>query len=99
LLDPEIDMWEAATPVVRDYVNSAIGVKAQAEKLKSAAVKALEVAPKLPDYVDAIGKAVHRINEAGADKPAPAKDGASVRLAVWALGLVALSLAAIIAFG
>ncbi len=23
LLDPEIDMWEAATPVVRDYVNSA----------------------------------------------------------------------------
>ncbi len=99
LLDPEIDMWEAATPVVRDYVNSAIGVKAQAQKLKSAAVKALEVAPKLPDYVDAIGKAAHRINEAGAEKPAPAKDGGSVRLAVWALGLVALSLAAIIAFG
>ncbi|WDI32915.1 2-polyprenylphenol 6-hydroxylase [Hyphococcus flavus] len=96
LLDPEIDMWAAATPVVKDHVNNAIGVKAQAEKLKAATVKAIEVAPKLPEYVDAIGKAAQKINENGLNAPA-AKTGGNARLAVWVLGLAALTLAALIA--
>lgn len=95
MLHPEIDMWAAATPVVRDYVNNAIGVKAQAEKLKTAGLKALEIAPKLPDYVDAIGKAAHRINESNLNDRAPERP-ATPHFAVWALGLIAAALAALL---
>jgi len=94
LLDPEIDMWAAATPVVRDYVNRAIGPRAQAEKLKSAAVKALEIAPKIPAYVESIGKAAERINAETApppEKPRP--------LALWAIAGTLAVLAAALVFG
>jgi ubiquinone biosynthesis protein len=96
LLDPEIDMWEAATPVVRDYVNNAIGVKAQAEKLKSAALKALEIVPKLPHYVESMGRAAERIAAEGAKPPAQ-KPRLAAPAAVWALVGAALLLAAVLA--
>jgi ubiquinone biosynthesis protein len=96
LLDPEIDMWEAATPVVRDYVNNAIGVKAQAEKLKSAALKALEIVPKLPHYVESMGRAAERIAAESAKPPAQ-KPRLAAPAAVWALVGAALLLAAVLA--
>ena len=105
LLDPEIDMWEAATPVVRDYVNGAIGPKAQAEKLKSAFVKTLEVAPKIPAYVDAIGKAAERMNaeSARADKSdlskAISRNGRLTRVALWFAGAAVIVLAGAIYWG
>ncbi len=105
LLDPKIDMWAAATPVVRDYVNNAIGVKAQADKLRAATVKALEVAPKLPDYVDAIGKAAHQINadaareEKDALSKAVARNGRGVGAALWFAGAAILVLAGVLYWG
>ncbi|WP_375201647.1 2-polyprenylphenol 6-hydroxylase [Hyphococcus sp.] len=93
-LDPEIDMWAAATPVVKDYVNKAIGPMAQAEKLKAATAKAIEVAPKLPHYVEAIGKAAEIYAAQGA-APKPAENARASRLALWAVaGAVALLAAA-----
>lgn len=94
-LDPEIDMWAAATPVVKDYVNKAIGPMAQAEKLKSATVKALEVAPKLPHYVEAIGKAAE-IYVAQGPAQQPARNDRPSRLALWALAATVTLLAAIL---
>ena len=94
-LDPEIDMWAAATPVVKDYVNKAIGPMAQAEKLKSATVKALEVAPKLPHYVEAIGKAAE-IYAAQGPAQQPARNDRPARLALWALAAAVSLLAAIL---
>lgn len=96
MLDPEIDMWAAATPVVRDYVNNAVGVKAQAEKLKAAGLKALEVAPKLPDYVEALGKAAHRINETDFGPRAPERT--TSRAALWFAGAAVLILAGVLYF-
>ena len=39
LLDPEIDMWEAATPTVKEYIANTLGPRAQAEKLRNATQK------------------------------------------------------------
>lgn len=96
LLDPEIDMWAAATPVVRDYVNGAIGPKAQAEKLKSAAIKALEIAPKLPAYVESMGKAAEKF--AAHETPPPQAKSNAGRMALWAAAGAALILAAALYF-
>ena len=92
LLDPEIDMWAAATPVVKDYVNKAIGPMAQAEKLKAAAIKALEIAPKLPGYVETIHQAAEKIAAEGR-RPAE-KPQAKASPALWAAAGAALVLAA-----
>lgn len=97
LLDPEIDMWVAATPVVRDYVNKAIGPRAQAEKLKSAAAKALEIAPQLPRYVETMGKAAEVIARQDLHAPAAAPRR-NRNPALWAVALAALVLAALVAF-
>ncbi len=95
LLDPEIDMWAAATPVVKDYVNKAIGPMAQAEKLKAAALKAVELAPKLPGYIETFNRAAEKIAaaEAKADEKPPAR-GAT--FALWALAAAVIALAAAI---
>ncbi|WP_428407408.1 2-polyprenylphenol 6-hydroxylase [Hyphococcus sp.] len=96
LLDPEIDMWAAATPVVKDYVNKAIGPMAQAEKLKAATLKAIEIAPKLPHYVETIGKAAELYAAQNAAGRAEPKER-PVRPMLWALAGAALA-AAIMVF-
>lgn len=99
VLDPQIDMWDAATPVVKDYVNKAIGLEAQAEKLKTATRKAAEIAPRLPHYVEAIGRAAERYMEA-ADAPAPRPSKRNgLAAALWFLGAAGILLAAALAFG
>lgn len=97
VLDPEIDMWDAATPVVREYVNNAIGPRAQAEKLRDATRKALEVAPYLPQYVEEFGKAAHLIAENGGLNAQPTPQKTS-NLAVWAVAFAVIVLAGVIAF-
>lgn len=98
VLDPQIDMWDAATPVVKNYVNRAIGLEAQADKLKAATRKAAEIAPRLPHYVEAIGKAAERYMEAAdAPAPRPAKRN-GLAPALWLLGAAGVLLAAVLAF-
>ncbi len=95
-LDPEIDMWAAATPTVKAYVNNALGPRAHAEKLKAATQKALEIAPKLPHYVEEIGKAAEiyaRNGGAPREDPNARKSGA-VPAALWFASLALLALAA-----
>jgi ubiquinone biosynthesis protein len=98
LLDPEIDMWEAATPTVRAYITDALGPKAQADKLRAATKKALEIAPRLPHYIEEIGKAAEEISHhrVGLNAAPPPKRSRAV---LWFLGLAALALAASLAFG
>ena len=100
VLDPEIDMWEAATPIVRDYISKAIGPQAQAEKLKNAAQKAIEIAPRLPHYVEEMGKAAEIIAQNGAppmQNGRPARGGDGGRGALWFAGAAVLILAAALA--
>lgn len=100
LLHPQIDMWAAATPVVRDYVNGAIGPRAHAERIQSAAMKALEVAPHIPEYVDAIGKAATVIAKEGVRPDQHTPQPKNTNLAIWfAGGAIALLAAAVFLTG
>ena len=104
VLDPKIDMWDAATPVVKDYVARSVGLEAQGEKLKAATLKAAEIAPRLPHYVEAIGKAAERyMDEAengarGAARNAGSAEAGGARSALapalWFAGAAGLILAA-----
>jgi ubiquinone biosynthesis protein len=101
LLDPEVDMWEAATPTVREYVSDAIGVKAQIEKIRAAARKTIELAPELPLYVEQIGKAASLIVENGGLGRATdvdLRDRPRSRPLLWLTALAALIVAALLAF-
>lgn len=96
LLDPEIDMWAAATPTVRDYVNKSIGPQAQADKLRTATRKALEIAPRLPHYVEEIGKAAEKIADNNvALTPKKAGQNRAFLGALWFSGAALLVLAAV----
>lgn len=96
VLDPEIDMWAAATPVVRDYVNMAIGPRAQAEKLRSAARRALELAPRIPLYVEEFAAAAEKISQG---LPEPAAVEKSNRQLLWLVSLTALCVGLFAIFG
>lgn len=108
LLDPQIDMWEAASPVVKSYVETAIGPAAQAEKLRQTAQKAIEIAPDLPRYVEDLGRAARQISDdrIGLSKEtttalakAVSREGRLTRYALLAVGLTALLFAAAVYFG
>ena len=102
VLDPEIDMWKAATPVVSDYVQNAIGPRAQAEKLRDVAQRALDVAPKIPAYAEEMGKAAHLIAGLDLNKIAERDRRSQNRaqnLAVWFVGAAVLVLAAVLGLG
>lgn len=60
-LDPEIDMWAAARPVVKSYVEGAVGLPQRARRLRAAARRALELAPRLPYYAERLGAAAERV--------------------------------------
>ena len=95
-LDPEVDIWEAATPSVRDYINQAIGPKAHAEKIKTAALKAIEIAPRLPQYVEDLGEAAKKFNETR-DMASPVTNKSHGAI-LWLAGLSALAIIAIVLF-
>ncbi len=62
-LDPGVNIWEAATPVVKSYIANEIGPRRQARRLRDATLKALELAPKLPQYVERLGEAAARVSD------------------------------------
>ncbi|MHA7871969.1 MAG: 2-polyprenylphenol 6-hydroxylase [Hyphococcus sp.] len=99
MLDPEVDIWEAATPTVQAYVNQAIGPKAQAEKLRAAAVKAIEIAPRLPHYVEEIASAAQKFNSDDAARRAPKPASGLANRALWVIAFSALAIAAVALFG
>jgi ubiquinone biosynthesis protein len=105
-LDPSINMWDTATPVVKSYIADSIGPKRQLMRLKEAAQKAVEFAPRLPAYLERIGEAADRI--AADEHAAPdsmrslsvelSKDRIRTRAALWFAGTSALLLAAAVYF-
>jgi len=99
LLDPEINMWDAATPAVRAYLNEAIGPQAQAKKLREATRKAIQIAPRLPHYVEDLGKAAEEMSRhrRHLEQTPPRRAGLGEAV-MWFAGAAALVLAAAIIF-
>jgi ubiquinone biosynthesis protein len=104
-LDPSINLWEAATPVVKSYIADEIGPRRQARRLRDATLKALEIAPRLPAYVERLGEAARSADGAPAGAQASADLMAALRregrLTRWFLlfaGASVLAFAGILAF-
>lgn len=104
MLYPSVNMWEAATPVIQSYLTDEIGPKRQVEKLHAAAMKSLEIAPKIPDYVEKIALASERISQdkfALSDEStqnlaeALSKESRLTRAALWFAGVSVAILAAV----
>ena len=87
VLDPEIDMWDAASPVVRAYVESAVGPAAQIERARETAQKTMDIVPELPAFVDDVGRAARIVAAEGVRKD---RSGATARFAWLVAGLAAI---------
>jgi ubiquinone biosynthesis protein len=107
-LDPEINMWDAATPVVRGAIAEAIGPRRQIERFRDATQKALDIAPHLPRYVELIAAASERVSDDAISASQRATENLAramvdqnrlTRVALWFVGAAALILAAAIALG
>ncbi|MGE0409434.1 MAG: 2-polyprenylphenol 6-hydroxylase [Amphiplicatus sp.] len=103
-LDPGVNMWEAATPVVKSYIVDQVGPRRKARRLREATIKAIELAPRLPHYVEKIGEAARHIaddriglsHETTADlAKALSREGRLTRAALVFAGIAALVLAAV----
>ncbi len=64
-LDPEINMWETADPVVRGYINGFMGPVALAKDMQRSAQAAFRLARKFPDFADAAERVVSFVGEDG----------------------------------
>jgi ubiquinone biosynthesis protein len=64
-LDPAINMWEAADPVVRDYINGRIGPKAMMRNARRSAQAAARLAEKFPEFAAAAETAISHVGEDG----------------------------------
>ncbi len=87
VLDPEIDMWDAASPVVRAYVENAVGPGAQIQRARDTAQKAMEIVPELPAFVEDVGRAARIV---AADDGREKHSATPARLAWFVAGLAAI---------
>jgi len=87
VLDPEIDMWDAASPVVRAYVENAVGPAAQIDRARETAQKAMEIVPELPAFVEDVGRAARLV---AAEDRNPKNAATPARLAWFVAGLAAV---------
>ncbi|MFV0300714.1 MAG: 2-polyprenylphenol 6-hydroxylase [Paracoccus sp. (in: a-proteobacteria)] len=82
-LDPQLNMWEAARPVVTDYIRDNLGPRALAQDAKRIAQTISRYAPLLPQVVEQV--LWDRAHRAGIETAAPT---ARHRPAWWAGALV-----------
>ena len=107
LLNPKINMWETATPVISSYINSEIGPTYQLKRLQDATIKMIDIAPRLPDYISTIAHAAEQVSDEKLGlsqqttnqlaKALSANDK-KTRLALWFAGLSALILSLTLIF-
>jgi len=105
LLHPQINMWECAGPVIRNYIADSIGPKEQFKRLRAATLKAIEIAPQLPGYIEELGTAANRISNDRLGLSAQSTtdlanalsaQGRATRRALWFAGLSILVLASVL---
>lgn len=57
VLDPDIDMWETATPVIESYIAGMAGLKAGADGVRAAIGGMTSFVPRIPRYIETIAGA------------------------------------------
>jgi ubiquinone biosynthesis protein len=105
-LDPRLNMWEAAEPVVRDWMTTEMGASARLRDAAEGAVSLAEflaAVPRLSDQANKVGKSLAEMSESGVrlDNETVARLSAATdrggrwgRLGIWAgaLALAAIAL-------
>ena len=91
--------------MIRSYIAGQVGPKVQIERVRDAALKAIEIAPKIPSYVEELATAANKISDErlGLSQTttqelarALAKESRATRAAMWFAGFGALVLAGIL---
>ncbi len=104
-LDPRLNMWDAAGPVVRDWMTTEMGASARLREAAEGAVNLAEflaAVPQLSEQANKVGKSLAEMSERGLrlDEETVARLGAATdkrgrwgRLGIWAgaLALVAIA--------
>ena len=67
-LDPGINMWTAADPVVRGYITGRVGPKALAKNARRSARAAVRLAEKFPEFATAAETVIANVGEDGGIK-------------------------------
>ena len=105
MLDPEINMWQTATPIVKSYITDRLGPKHHLSQVRGALMKAMDIAPQLPEYVETLAHAAQNISDdrLGLSEQttediakALSREGRATRVALWFAGAAALVLAVVI---
>ncbi len=64
-LDPQINMWQAADPVVRGYITGRVGPSALAKKARRSAHAAFRLAEKFPEFASAAETMIDHVDDDG----------------------------------
>ncbi len=89
-LDPQMNIWEVAKPVVEDYIKQNLGPRALARDLKKTAQVLARFGPRLPALVESA-----LIRQAEPPRPAPAPS--ALRPLAWGAGGAIIGAAAVAA--
>ncbi|HXW20968.1 MAG TPA: 2-polyprenylphenol 6-hydroxylase [Roseiarcus sp.] len=93
-LDPRLNMWATAEPVVGAWIAENLGPRGRIEDLGRAAGEFARLVAAAPERIDRLERAIEALPEADRrDRPAPNRSGL-IALALWAIAIVL----AIIAF-
>ena len=87
-LDPQLNMWESARPVVTDYIQDNLGPRAMAQDAKRIAQTISRYAPLLPRVVDEmLWDRAHRAEQQATQAPVRDRSGWWIGAAMMAVGL------------
>jgi ubiquinone biosynthesis protein len=65
VLDPGIDLWDTAEPIVRDYVKREVGAKAIRQQIKENGAALGQLFEQFPDFAEAAGKLAADLSDGG----------------------------------
>ncbi len=95
-LDPQVNIWTAAKPVVETYIRENLGPRAVARDLRDAAITLARYAPRLPGLAERLVRAGGDGDDAEAREAAEAESRARARRAgLWGAALGAATVAAL----
>jgi len=87
-LDPTVNMWSLAQPLIEDWMRSHRGPEA---RIAGALADMAEAAQRMPRTLTRIERIVEAMEAPGAAAPAPAEDRRIPRPWAWALGALAVA--------
>ena len=84
-LDPHLDMWATAEPVVGGWIAENLGPRGRIEDVGRSVSQLAKLIADAPARLDQMARAVERRNEAGSPPSAPTRGPATLTFALWVI--------------